>query len=76
MIMINEWKSHLTTTERDKGAVDLYLDTLFVIDSADHPHTHLSNLTEGWLFQTDVSEDLDHSFSYADTSVLCTKMQC
>ncbi len=59
--------------EETKGAVDPYLDTFLIIDPADHPHTHLSNLTEGWLLQTDVSEDLDHPLSYADTSVLCTK---
>lgn len=57
--------------EQTKGAVDPYLDSFLVIDPADHPHTHLSYLTEGGLLQADVSEDLDHSFSYADTSVLC-----
>lgn len=60
--MIKEWKS-----------VEPYLDTFLIIDPADHPHTHLSNLTEGWLLQTDVSEDLDHPFSHTDTSVLCRK---
>lgn len=65
-----------TTTQqlsRGRGAADPYLDTFLIIDSADHPHAHLSNLTEGWLLQTDVSEDLNHPFSDADTSVLCTK---
>lgn len=56
-----------------RGAVDPYLDTFLIIDPADHPHTHLSNLIEGWLLETDVSEDLDHPFSYADTSVLHIK---
>lgn len=50
-----------------------YLDAFLIVDPADHPHTHLRHLTEGWLLQTDVSEDLDHPFSYADTSVLHTK---
>lgn len=49
------------------------LDAFLIIDPADHPHTHLSNLTESWLLQTNVSEDLDHSFPHADTSVLYTK---
>lgn len=57
------------------GAFEPYLDTFLVIDPADHPHTHLSDLTEGWLLQTDVSEDLDHPFSYTDTGVLCTKKE-
>lgn len=53
-----------------KVQVDPYLDTFFIIDPADHLHTHLSDLTEGWLLQANVSEDLDHPFSHADTSVL------
>ena len=65
VIAQKEWKF-----SKDKGAVNPYLDTLFVVDSTDHPHTHLSNLTESWLLQTDVSEDLYHPFPYADTSVL------
>lgn len=56
-----------------KGPVCPYLDTFFIINPADHLHTHLSNLTEGRLLQTDVSEDFDHPFSYTDTSVLLIK---
>lgn len=52
---------------------DSYLDAFFIIDSADHLDTHLSNLAEGWLLQADVSEDLDHSLSDTDTSILHTK---
>lgn len=57
----------------EKVQLTPYLDTFLIIDPADHPHTHLSNLTEGRLLQADVSEDLDHPFSYADTSVLRIK---
>lgn len=74
--MIEEQKSYVKTIKivtGQKGAGHPYLDPLFIIDPADHPHTHLSNLTEGRLLQTDVSQDLDHPFSHADTSVLCTK---
>lgn len=56
--------------EENRGVMDPYLDTFLIINSADHPHAHLSDLTKGWLLQTDVSEDLDHPFSYTDTSVL------
>ncbi len=69
--MKKEWNSYLIITVwRDKAAVDSYLDTFLIIDPANHPHTHFSNLTEGWLLQTDIPEDLDHPFSYTDTSVL------
>lgn len=75
--MNKDWKSHIKITKmwEDKDTVDPYLDTFLIIDPADHPHTHLSNLTECRLLQTDVSEDLDHPFSYADTSVLYRKQQ-
>lgn len=53
-----------------KQQLDPYLDAFLVIDPANHPHAHLSDLTEGWLLQTNVSEDLDHPLSYADASVL------
>ena len=49
---------------------DPYLDALLVVDPADHPHTHLSNLVEGGLLQTNVPQDLDHPLPDADTSVL------
>lgn len=71
LIMI---KSPLKRTINVKRAVvDPYLDTFLIIDPADHPHTHLCNLTEGWLLEADISEDLDHPFPYADTSVLHIK---
>lgn len=50
-----------------------YLDAFFIVDPADHLHTHLSDLTEGWLLQTDVSENLDYPLSYTDTGVLYIK---
>lgn len=53
-----------------KEQLDQYLDAFFIVDPANHPHAHLCNLTEGWLFQTNVSQDLDHPFAYADASVL------
>lgn len=57
--------------ERKKKEVsEPYLDAFLIIDPADHLHTHLSNLTEGWLLQTDISENLDHSLSHTYTSVL------
>ena len=49
---------------------DSYLDTLLVVDPADHPYTHLSDLVEGGLLQTNVPQNLDHPLPDTDTSVL------
>lgn len=46
------------------------LDPFFVIDSADHLHTHLCDFVEVWQLQADVPQDFDDSFSHANASVL------
>lgn len=63
-IQMHKWKW-------EKINVTPYLYSLLIIDPADHFHAHLSNFTECWLFQTNVSEYFDHPFPDADTSVLC-----
>lgn len=62
-IRMHKWKW-------EKINVNLYLYSFFIIDPADHLDTHLSNFTECWLFQTNVSQYFDHPFPDADTSVL------
>lgn len=54
----------------EKINVNPYLYSFLIIDPADHFYAHLSNFTECWLFQTNVSEYFDHPFPDADTSVL------
>lgn len=49
---------------------DAYLNALFVVDPSDHLHTHLCDLVEGWLLQTDVSQDLNHPLSHTNARIL------
>lgn len=62
-IRMHKWKW-------EKINVNLYLYSFLIIDPADHLDTHLSNFTECWLFQTNVSQYFDHPFPDTDTSVL------
>lgn len=58
----------------EKINVNPYLYSFLIINPANHLYTHLSNFTEGWLFQANVSEYFDHPLPDADTSVLyCQK---
>ena len=49
---------------------DTHLDALLVVNPADHLDTHLSDLVEGGLLQTDVSKDLNHPLPHTDTRIL------
>lgn len=61
-------RGHLLQTQ-----TDTHLDALLVVDPADHLDTHLSDLVESGLLQTDVSQDLDHPLPHTDTRVLETR---
>lgn len=57
--------------QHSPGTVNMTnLNALFIVDPADHLHTHLRDLAEGGLFQADVPQDLDHSLPHADARVL------
>lgn len=46
------------------------LDSFLIIDSSDHLDTHFSNLVEGGLLQTDVSQDFNNPLPHTDACVL------
>lgn len=48
----------------------LYLNAFFIVDPSDHLHTHLRDLVEGGLLQTDVSQDLNHPLSHTNARIL------
>lgn len=53
-----------------KAWCSLYLNAFFIVDPSDHLHTHLRDLVEGGLLQTDVSQDLNHPLSHTNARIL------
>ena len=60
----------MITEPNNKASFVTDLDAFFVVDSADHPDTHLRDLVELWLLHADVTEYLDDPFTHTDASVL------